>query len=128
MLESRRVCKAEGLREPQTFELVEVLLEYAVLFDAKQRDYGPNNIGEFGEFGVLVRANDKMERLKRLLRPGAPAPSNESIEDSWMDLLGYAAIALMVRRGRWLDEPKLELPYHSNYTCYCCGYSSAKPV
>lgn len=84
-----------------TFEdgLDDVLAELRSLIIAKQHDYGHGNILAFGEKGVLVRANDKVARLKHLLwdRPGEPA--NESIRDSWRDLAGYAIIALMLRDG-----------------------------
>lgn|SRR3990167_1012041 len=63
---------------------------------SKQKDYGHGNILTFGEQGVLVRASDKMERLKNLHKPGM-TPRNESIDDTWKDLAGYAVIALMLR-------------------------------
>ena len=83
--------------------------QYALMV-RKQTDYGPGNISAFGELGVLVRLSDKLERLKNLLltrdaqgritmNPAAPA--NESVEDSYRDLLNYALIALMVRQGQW---------------------------
>jgi hypothetical protein len=75
-----------------------VLGEMRELMISKQKDYGSKNIMEFGEYGVLVRANDKMARLKNLLQAGKE-PNNESVEDSWLDLANYAVIALMVRRG-----------------------------
>ena len=74
----------------------------------KQHDYGPGNILAFGEFGVLVRLNDKLERLKNLYKKGV-APANESVEDSWRDAANYAIIALMLRRG-WFTLPLAEEP------------------
>ena len=63
----------------------------------KQHDYGHKNITDFGEFGVLVRVNDKVERLKNLYGRDNPLkPLNESIRDSWLDVAGYAVIALML--------------------------------
>ena len=64
----------------------------------KQRDYGHNNILDFGEYGVLVRLNDKVCRLKNLLG-NKKEPKNESIDDSWIDTANYAIIAIMLRRG-----------------------------
>lgn len=86
----------------ETFEQAvdQVFAEMRALMLRKQRDYGQGNISAFGEFGVLVRANDKMERLKNLLGKGRE-PSNESVEDTWMDLANYAVIALLCRRGLW---------------------------
>jgi hypothetical protein len=68
--------------------------------DKKQLDYGSANISDFGEYGVLVRANDKVARLKNLLTNVA-SPQNESIEDSWLDLSNYSIIAVLCRRGEW---------------------------
>lgn len=90
--------------------LLELMDEQFSLFCKKQADYGPGNINAFGEFGVLVRLNDKVERLKNLTHkqeildsaiPPQRLPSNESIDDTWMDIATYALIALLLRRGQW---------------------------
>ena len=91
-----------GCTEKQTFDFIKIALEDIILFDNKQRDYGPDNIAEFGEFGVLVRANDKLARLKNLLKLNSDIrPSNESIQDTWTDLSVYGIIARLVRTGLW---------------------------
>lgn len=84
--------------------LNEILEELRKLMIAKQKDYGPKNILDFGEKGVLVRANDKVARLRNLLWKKDKTPENESIEDSWKDLANYAIIALMLRREKF-DRP-----------------------
>lgn len=85
---------------PPNFNDAALLLgeRIAKLLIRKQRDYGHENILAFGEMGVLVRANDKIARLKNLFKNDA-TPANESVEDSWMDLAGYSMIALMLREG-----------------------------
>jgi hypothetical protein len=76
--------------------------ELVLLLDKKQQDYGSKNISAFGELGVLIRVNDKVERLKNLLKAANPAEvQNESIEDTWMDIANYAMIATLIRRGQW---------------------------
>ena len=87
--------------KPRTFQeaLGLVLDDMREVMIAKQRDYGPGNILDFGDYGVLVRANDKIGRLKNLYK--GEKPRNESVDDSWLDLANYAVIALMVRRGHW---------------------------
>lgn len=70
----------------------------------KHKDYGSGNINAFGEVGILVRVSDKIARLKHLytenvVRISMPSPENESIDDTWLDLAGYAILALMLRRG-----------------------------
>lgn len=81
----------------------EIYEELRNVLCSKQNDYGPGNINNApgGPInGLLVRMNDKMERLKNLMYNGAVA-KNESIEDSFVDIANYAVIALMVRRGVW---------------------------
>ena len=71
-------------------------LEIAELVINKQRDYGHDNINAFGEFGVLVRTNDKVARLRNLHgREGITEPRI----DAWKDIGGYAIIALMLDEG-----------------------------
>lgn len=86
--------------KPATFEeaVDEVLRELRGILVNKQRDYGHSNITDFGEFGVLVRLNDKVCRLKNLLTKNKE-PKNESIDDSWVDTANYAIIAIMLRKG-----------------------------
>ena len=64
----------------------------------KQNDYGHENISRFGRLGLLVRVHDKIARLNNLLARGG-APENESIEDTYVDIVGYSAIGMMVERG-----------------------------
>jgi hypothetical protein len=86
-----------------TFEqsLDRVLAELRELMISKQKDYGPGNIATFGEFGVVVRASDKIERLKNLVPRQTAPPNHEPVEDSWKDLANYGIIALMIRQGNW---------------------------
>lgn len=76
----------------------EVLAEIRATLISKQMDYGKSNILDFGEIGILVRTNDKIARLKNLIMNNKKA-KNESVDDSWKDLAGYAVLALMLRRG-----------------------------
>ena len=79
-------------------------MELADLLISKQHDYGKANINDFGEYGIIVRSNDKFARIKNLDHEGL-APKNESIDDTWRDIAGYAVLALMVRDGTF------SLPY-----------------
>ena len=86
----------------------EIADEIVNLLISKQRDYGKNNILDFGEYGILVRSNDKIARLKNLSQKDVN-PANESIDDTWKDISGYAILALMLRRGLF------SLPFESNH-------------
>jgi len=96
------------METPNSFEdaVREVARECVELLIVKQHDYGKDNIIDFGEFGVLIRANDKMARLKNLLK-GGTVPLSESVDDSWRDLSNYGIIALLFRRG-WFKLPMKE--------------------
>ena len=92
------------MKNPETFNQAcyEVAREVADLVIKKQMDYGKDNILVFGEFGVLVRTNDKIARLKNLIgKEGITEPRI----DAWVDIIGYGIIALLLDRG-WF---KLEL-------------------
>ena len=83
---------------------IEVYEELSRVLVSKQSDYGPGNINNApggAMNGVLVRMNDKMERLKNLIYHSEGEPQNESIDDSLVDIANYAVIAMMVRRGSW---------------------------
>jgi len=90
------------IRRPETFEgaIDHALAEMRALMISKNRDYGPGNISAFGEFGVVVRASDKVHRLANLLQSGKQ-PEHEKIEDTWLDLANYGLIGLLCRRDWW---------------------------
>ena len=61
----------------------------------KQNDYGPENIARFMHKGIILRLHDKVARLENLLNNGIEA-KNEAIDDTYMDIVGYAVIGLML--------------------------------
>ncbi len=60
----------------------------------KQRMYGHGNIARFGVPGLVIRLNDKLERLKNLQKHDGPVLF-EPIHDTWLDICGYSVIAIM---------------------------------
>jgi len=82
--------------------VAKVMLEYFGLWKMKQRSYGPHNIGAFGSAGCLIRSNDKIQRLRRhYFLAKDVSLSDESLEDTWKDLMGYAIMGLICERGQW---------------------------
>jgi len=84
-------------------DMWEVLDAAGNLLIKKHKDYGPTNIsmspgGPLN--GLRVRMHDKTARINHLIDSGA-TPENESLRDSFIDLLNYSAIALMVLDGTW---------------------------
>ncbi|MGA0852896.1 MAG: nucleotide modification associated domain-containing protein, partial [Candidatus Nanopelagicaceae bacterium] len=73
----------------------------------KHKDYGPKNIAHSpgGALnGLRVRMHDKVARINHLI-DSRVAPSNESLRDSFIDLLNYSAIAIMVLDKKWPELP-----------------------
>ena len=73
----------------------------------KHSDYGPKNIAHSpgGALnGIRVRMWDKVARINNLL-DSRVSPSNESLRDSFIDLLNYSAIAIMVLDKTWPELP-----------------------
>lgn len=103
-----------GEPESITYYFADKMAELICLFDKKQKDYGRENIAEFGRFGVLVRMNDKMARIKNLTLEGSLLAKmdskeigligtirNESLRDSYMDIAVYAVIDWLLEDGTW---------------------------
>ena len=73
----------------------------------KHSDYGPLNVARSpgGPLnGLRVRLWDKIARINNLL-DNKVKPSNESLRDSFVDLLNYSAIAIMVLDKTWPELP-----------------------
>lgn len=77
------------------------------LLVSKQHDYGHKNILMFGHTGVGIRICDKIARLQTLLRNESD-PRNESLLDTWHDLVGYATLAKMLDNNVFTLELKGE--------------------
>jgi len=51
-----------------------------------------------------VRMHDKVARINHLVDSNL-SPNNESLRDSFLDLLNYSAIAMMVLDKTWPEVP-----------------------
>ena len=80
---------------------VERLLDLLVY---KQTKYGHGNILRFGMVGVGIRASDKAERLKNLAGQNQGDMRDETIIDTYDDLIGYAVIAKMLTDNTFTTE------------------------
>jgi hypothetical protein len=74
------------------------------LLVSKQTDYGPRNILRFGLSGLKVRLWDKVARWGHL--DSKDTAQNEPRLDTAIDIVGYVAIALMLRL-QWFELPLL---------------------
>ena len=87
-------------------DVVNIFSDAENLLLKKHADYGPKNISQSpgGPLnGLRVRMWDKMARINHLIDSGA-TPENESLRDSFIDLLNYSAIAMMVLDNTWPKE------------------------
>lgn len=80
-------------------ELEKICMGIKNLLIEKNKRYGENNIRKFGEQGIVIRASDKVERLRTMLFEKVGDTQDETVDDTWMDLAGYAILALMLRKG-----------------------------
>ena len=84
---------SEGDTHKATFE--SVLDEMKELHAKKDKDYGSAFHKSFEEFGItagVVRLNDKMERVKSLVKNGKAEVKDDSLLDSLKDLGCYAVM------------------------------------
>jgi len=98
---------------PETEEnLQRVLNDMYLTFCRKQFDYGPGNIAmgtslkneeeiNVALLGIIVRLNDKINRLVNLSTKHNFKAQNEPIEDAFLDTAIYAAMALIVKNQKW---------------------------
>jgi hypothetical protein len=82
------------------------------LFCKKQMDYGPSNIAmgtslgtpeekRLSKIGLIVRINDKVQRLINLVVKNNREAQNEPVIDAFKDLSVYGIIAQIVEAGKW---------------------------
>ena len=91
------------MKRPLDFEAAIIARKAIDLMVKKHNDYGPSNISDApgGALnGLSVRLHDKVARLNNLLS-NEKEPENESIQDTFIDILNYAIIALLVIDGKW---------------------------
>lgn len=67
----------------------DILNRVRMLLAQKDKAYGPNNLLKFGATGIMIRMSDKMARLENLLEKNCDS-FDESVEDTLLDLIGYA--------------------------------------
>ena len=90
----------------------EIQYEQYETFCKKQMDYGPSNISmgtgvgeainkKLATTALVIRINDKVQRLLNLVVSNDREAQNEPVEDAFSDLSVYGIIAQIVRNGKW---------------------------
>ena len=93
-------------------EFQRLQFEQYELFCRKQMDYGPSNISmgtslvdddekRLSLVGLIVRINDKIQRLINLVVKNNREAQNEPTIDAFKDLACYGIIAQIVQSGKW---------------------------
>ena len=93
-------------------EFQEIQYEQYLTFCKKQMDYGPSNISmgtgvgkaintKLATTALVVRINDKVQRLLNLVVTNDREAQNEPVEDAFKDLSVYGIIAQIVKNGKW---------------------------
>ena len=93
-------------------EFHKIQFEQWATFCKKQMDYGPSNIAmgtalktkedrRLSLIGLIVRINDKIQRLMNLVVKHNRDAQNEPTMDAFKDLSVYGIIAQIVDNGKW---------------------------
>ena len=93
-------------------EFQKIQFEQWETFCKKQMDYGPSNIAmgtslrteeerRLSKIGLIVRINDKIQRLMNLIVKHNREAQNEPAMDAFKDLSVYGIIAQIVDNGKW---------------------------
>ena len=106
------ISKIEKEWPEMTKEFQAIQQEQYRLFCIKQNDYGTGNIAmgtmldtpeniRLSLTGLIVRMNDKINRLLNLVVKNGETPENEPISDSFKDLSVYGIMSQIVASGKW---------------------------
>ena len=93
-------------------EFKRIQQEQYEVFCKKQMDYGPSNISmgtgvggainkKLSTTALVIRINDKVQRLLNLVVSNDRDAQNEPVEDAFQDLSVYGIIAQIVKNGKW---------------------------
>ena len=109
---SNIVKEIESLYPETCKEFKRIQKEQYETFCKKQYDYGQHNITLGMDMGdadarhlsitaIIIRINDKVQRLFNLVLRRKKAAQNEPVEDAFKDLSVYGIIAQIVSNEKW---------------------------
>src|SRR5690606_8873155 len=93
-------ARTEDMNEARAYEIA---AETVGLVLRKNRAYGSKNIEMTGVQGVAVRVMDKASRLLNLANAPTIETGDESIRDTFRDLMGYGLIGQMLLEGSFAE-------------------------
>jgi hypothetical protein len=80
-------------------EMENIADEVKEILKKKNRAYGDENVKIMGKLGVLTRIEEKIARLKHMIKNNIE--DKESREDSFKDIAGFGIIGVMLERDKW---------------------------
>lgn len=86
-------------------QFIDITTDMAKTYAAKNHDYGNSfgeSLDEFGLIASIVRINDKMNRIKSLIKKKAEV-KDETIQDTLLDMANYCIMTVM-----WIDKTEEE--------------------
>ena len=83
--------------EDRVRQMKEIQASCLEVFKKKNHDYG-DAFARFGTVGVLMRIEDKLQRLRSIDKKGVQLVDDESMKDTLLDLHNYAAMALILMK------------------------------
>lgn len=76
-------------------QMEEIQASCLEIFKKKNHDYG-DAFARYGTIGVLIRIEDKLQRLRSIDEKKIQLVDDESMKDTLLDLHNYSAMALML--------------------------------
>lgn len=79
------------------------------IYERKNHDYGDSFAKSYREYGMTmpcIRLEDKLNRLKALVKSGSAQVTDESLRDTLLDLANYAIMTVLE-----MDSEGDALPY-----------------
>lgn len=100
----KEVCESNAPKEPHIEMHLNLCADLHEMYVAKNTAYGDSFSITFQEFGIisaLTRMSDKWNRIKSLAQGAKNDVSDESLEDTLMDLANYCIMTVMeLRRAK----------------------------
>lgn len=84
-------------------KFVHITNEILTILNEKHKKYGTKNLEEYGLLGIIIRMNDKIQRLENQLSLDDIEKQKTIIKDQLIDLQGYSINGLRI-----LNETKNE--------------------
>jgi hypothetical protein len=81
----------------------QICSELTALYERKNHDYGDSFAKSYEKYGMVMpcmRLEDKLNRMTQIVLNGDQQVSDESLEDTIVDLANYAIMTLVERRLR----------------------------